>query len=325
MLPADKDNEIYFHRGAWWNNEPLVQETFGGGLTDLEQIRRASQFMQYEGLKYSVECNLRRAMRNSASLPWQFNEPYPNLFCTCVVDYYGMPKPAYYGIKKIYGAYAVTAAFESPSLADKAEFSAEIYGGGRVRCVKKFGITEKTGSRTENMAEQGAGEWISQEIRICAGLYDMNGGRIHTQEWTVPENECDRQEKAGTFICSLPEISTTLFVLRVRAFFGDLQIAENEYLFTKEVDFGAVYRQEAQVSVQIRDEEAELSNTGEVAALFVHLTQEDGAEDGYVYFENNYVCLMPGESKIIRMEGACSRLAVQALNMAHQIIETQRR
>ena len=56
FLPASKDNAYYFHRGAWWNNEPLVQKTFGG-LKEIEKIRKGSQFMQYEGcLLYTSRC-----------------------------------------------------------------------------------------------------------------------------------------------------------------------------------------------------------------------------------------------------------------------------
>ena len=88
FLPASKDNPYYFHRGSWWNNEELIQETFGGGLNEIEQIRRASQYMQYEGLKYEVERNRMRALSNSGTFPWQFNEPYPNLYCTSALDYY---------------------------------------------------------------------------------------------------------------------------------------------------------------------------------------------------------------------------------------------
>jgi beta-mannosidase len=30
------------------------------------------------------------------------NEPYPNAWCTCAVDYHGSPKPAYYGVARVY-------------------------------------------------------------------------------------------------------------------------------------------------------------------------------------------------------------------------------
>ena len=97
--PADRSNPVYEHLGAWWNNAPLVQECFGGRIDDLETMRRASQWLQYEGLRYAVEATLRRGC---GTIPWQFNESFPNAWCTCAVDWHGEPKPAYYGVRRAY-------------------------------------------------------------------------------------------------------------------------------------------------------------------------------------------------------------------------------
>ena len=97
--PADRTNPVYEHLGAWWNNAPLVQECFGGRIRDLETLRRASQWLQYDGLRYAVEARLRQGI---GVIPWQLNESYPNAWCTAVVDWHGEPKPAYYGVKRAY-------------------------------------------------------------------------------------------------------------------------------------------------------------------------------------------------------------------------------
>jgi beta-mannosidase len=100
--PADRSNPVYEHLGAWWNNAPLVQESFGGRIEDVETMRRASQWLQYEGLRYAVEATIRRAWQASGVLPWQFNESFPNAWCTCAVDWHGEPKPVYYGVARAY-------------------------------------------------------------------------------------------------------------------------------------------------------------------------------------------------------------------------------
>jgi beta-mannosidase len=100
--PADRSNPVYEHLGAWWNNAPLVQEAFGGRIEEVETMRRASQWLQYDGLRYAVEATIRRAWRASGVLPWQFNESFPNAWCTCAVDWQGEPKPAYYGVARAY-------------------------------------------------------------------------------------------------------------------------------------------------------------------------------------------------------------------------------
>jgi beta-mannosidase len=97
--PADRTNPVYEHLGAWWNNAPLVQASFGGRIEDVETMLRCSQWLQYEGLRYAVEATLRRG---AGTIPWQLNEPYPNAWCTCVVDHRGDPKPAYHGVGRAY-------------------------------------------------------------------------------------------------------------------------------------------------------------------------------------------------------------------------------
>jgi hypothetical protein len=97
--PADRTNPVYEHLGAWWNNAALVQESFGGRIADLETMRRASQWLQYDGLRYAVEARLRQGI---GVIPWQLNESYPNAWCTAVVDWHGEPKPAYWGVRRAY-------------------------------------------------------------------------------------------------------------------------------------------------------------------------------------------------------------------------------
>jgi beta-mannosidase len=97
--PADRSNPVYEHLGAWWNNAPLVQEAFGNRIDDVETMRRASQWLQYDGLRYAVEATQRRG---AGTIPWQFNESFPNAWCTCAVDWHGEPKPAYHGVARAY-------------------------------------------------------------------------------------------------------------------------------------------------------------------------------------------------------------------------------
>ena len=112
--PADRSNPVYEHLGAWWNNAPLVQECFGGRIEDVETMRRCSQWLQYEGLRYAVEATL---ARGAGTIPWQLNEPYPNAWCTCAIDYHGDLKPAYHGVARAYAG------------APRASFATAAWGG----------------------------------------------------------------------------------------------------------------------------------------------------------------------------------------------------
>ncbi|MDX6398800.1 MAG: beta-mannosidase, partial [Gaiellaceae bacterium] len=125
--PADRSNPVYEHLGAWWNNAPVVQEAFGGGIEDVETMRRCSQWLQYEGLRYAVEATLRRG---AGTIPWQLNESYPNAWCTCAVDHRGDPKPAYYGVARAYAG-APTARFATPAWGGLGEARAAVTGPAR--------------------------------------------------------------------------------------------------------------------------------------------------------------------------------------------------
>ena len=128
--PADSTNPVYEHLGAWWNNAPLVQEAFGGRIGDVETMRRASQWLQYEGLRYAVEATLRRG---AGAIPWQFDEPYPNAWCTTAVDYRGDPKPAYYGVARAYRPRHPTARFATSAWGGVGD--ARATGAGAARFV----------------------------------------------------------------------------------------------------------------------------------------------------------------------------------------------
>ncbi len=296
LLPASKDNPVYFHRGAWWNNEPLVQKTFGGDLTDVEQIRRASQYMQYEGLKYAMECNRRRAFHCSGMFPWQFNEPYPNLFCTSALDYYGNPKPVYYGVRKVYAPWLVNAAFDSASLAGRKELRAVLFAANNLP-----GTAQHEKAWTEGYS-------------VTAQLWTVKGRLLKEESYSLSEVGV-RACEAGSFCWELEETPHMLVLLRLRLkrHADESVLAENEYLFTLSGDLGEVFRTEQPV-LRIEKEEGavRITNVGEIAALYVFLKKEEGAA---VYWEDDYLNILPGEERLIRAEGDLEQAEAEALNL----------
>jgi beta-mannosidase len=125
--PADRTNPVYEHLGAWWNNAPLVQELFGGRIGDVETMRRCSQWLQYEGLRYAVEATLRRG---AGTIPWQFDEPFPNAWCTSALDHRGDAKPAYWGVARAYEG-VPSACFATWAWGGEAEARAVVDGPAR--------------------------------------------------------------------------------------------------------------------------------------------------------------------------------------------------
>ncbi len=146
--PADRTNPVYEHLGAWWNNAPLVQECFGGRIRDVATMRRASQWLQYDGLRYAVEATLRRGC---GAIPWQFNEAFPNAWCTAALDYHGIPKPAYWGVARAYRQDHVSAQFATCAWGAEPEIRARIHGDCAARIVDLHGTVVAEG-RSEIVA-----------------------------------------------------------------------------------------------------------------------------------------------------------------------------
>lgn len=100
--PYDMEsNVVWRHHGEWWDTRERDEGIFGS-LDTLEDRIVASQFIQAEGLRYALEANRRRAFQNSGSIIWQANEPYPNISCTSLIDYYMRPKPVLFAVKKAF-------------------------------------------------------------------------------------------------------------------------------------------------------------------------------------------------------------------------------
>ncbi|MHB8717579.1 MAG: glycoside hydrolase family 2 protein [Candidatus Dormibacteria bacterium] len=110
--PVAHQNPVMNHHGSWWLSTATVESMFGI-VDDLRDLIRASQWLQADGLRYALESHRRRAGHCAGTIPWQFNEAFPNAACTNVIDFYGYPKPAYWTAKAAYAPAVVSAAFDT--------------------------------------------------------------------------------------------------------------------------------------------------------------------------------------------------------------------
>ena len=62
----------------------------------LERVVQASQYAQAEGYRFAYQAGRRRKPHRSLMASWTFNEPWPNAAHGCVLDYFGLPKMAFY-------------------------------------------------------------------------------------------------------------------------------------------------------------------------------------------------------------------------------------
>ncbi|MCQ2426708.1 MAG: hypothetical protein MJ070_11300, partial [Lachnospiraceae bacterium] len=103
LAPENRDkvytpanNLTWRHHGEWWDTSVRDFKRFGDMTDDLPSFVKVSQYIQAEGIRYALEAHRRRAWNCCGAIIWQFNEPWPNVSCTCVVDYECNPKFAYY-------------------------------------------------------------------------------------------------------------------------------------------------------------------------------------------------------------------------------------
>lgn len=125
-LETVDENLVYRHHGDWWDTVNRDKAVFGPNR-DLEEKIQRSQFLQAEGIRYAVEANRRRAFQNSGSIIWQANEPFPNVSCTSLIDYYGVPKPAALALKQAYAPLNVSLKYEKLVWEKGETFTAEVF------------------------------------------------------------------------------------------------------------------------------------------------------------------------------------------------------
>jgi beta-mannosidase len=274
--PADRSNPVYAHRGAWWNNEPLVQGTFGGGITDLAELIRCSQYLQASGLRYAVEANRRRQWRSSGVVPWQLNEPFPNAWCTSAIGYDGRPKPAYFAVARAYEPIHLSAAFTSQALG--SELDARLFGS----------------TATDTL--------VGGTLEIA--WFAADGTRMGPMQREVTLAPAATTRLGSIAMRSSSPIAGNLVVLELR-----LGGASSRYLFSTTADL-APMRSLATTRLVVERRDADdgawdvvLRNTGEWLALLVRI--EDARPYGAIGWAlpgDDGLLLFPGEERTVRVD-----------------------
>lgn len=272
--PADRTNPVYEHLGAWWDNAPLVQRCFGGRLVHIDQLRRASQHLQYDGLRYVVESRLRHRPRTSGVLPWQFNEPYPNAWCTSAVDYAGEAKPAYYGVRRAYRPFHVCAAFPIWAWAGHEMVTARIFAWPGPAIVQ----ARVVGTDGHTICSR----------RLSSGPGDLEG---------------NRQASMGDLVAATADLGTPIFLIDLLAQAPDGTEVANRYVLSATDDLSPLLDLAlAQVEARWEGEAVRLAHTAGPAAI--GLVLEDGrppGSPGWAIFDDNVIDLLPGEERRVNV------------------------
>jgi len=288
-----KDNKVWRHHGEWWDTTKRDNGIFGA-INSLNTQIKCSQFIQAEGLRYAVESNRRRKYMNSGSIIWQFNEPWPNLFCTNIVDYYEVPKMAYYWVKKVFADTCISLQYERLKYCVGEEFYGCIY------------LNTSTHSMNGNVNYQ---------------ILDMKGN-VHKKgviDFKAQENKAILVGEIKFVVENYPE---GIFFISLFVEENHIVIADNLYMFSTIEDeiYSPLLKTELKGNVEIIKTNWDkncvtVANDGVYVALFIKLE----ALKSSILWEDNYFTLFPGQKKSVGYISQTSyqpeEISIEWLNM----------
>jgi beta-mannosidase len=288
LLPPEElhagrlESPAWRHLSAWWVRPAHWRDWFGQ-IDDLDMLVRATQMLQAEGVRYAIEANRRRIPRNSGSLPWQLNEPYPMAACTSAVDYYGRPKALYHAVAEAFAPLALSARYDTLAWAGRPAFEAELWAVSALRAP--------VAGATLEARVVGAGGAVYERVAVPAIV--AASGPTHL----------------GVISCPLGRIADEVFFLDMRLASADgAALAASRVCFSRAANLApllALTSTTLAVAAERRADRwgVELANTGARAALFVRLADgRDVRAAGHALFEANHFCLLPGERRALTVE-----------------------
>lgn len=282
-----KSSMVWRHHGEWWDTLERDEAAFGS-MTELAAFSDCSQWMQAEGLRFILEANRRRKFNNSGSIIWQLNEPWPNVSCTNLVDYYGEPKMAYYWMKQAFAPLHASLDYRKLDYRTGEPFRQPLY---------------------VNACEVGI------PVTVTAEVLDARGTMHHAARYEGTTAD-ERALRIGELEFRMPETDDGLVLVRVRceAERGDLpEQPPSVYFFS--VSDGPLYasaltlgrdaklashrlgkwKREGEDGAALA--EFAIANEGTAAALHVHA--EELTDLYWMESDDQYFTLLPGETRVV--------------------------
>ncbi|MBQ5973964.1 MAG: hypothetical protein IJL69_07155, partial [Oscillospiraceae bacterium] len=274
------ESAVWRFHGDWWCTLDRDEALFGPA-GDLDRAVKHSQWIQAEGLRYIVEANARRKFRNSGSIVWQFNEPWPNASVTALLEYYGSPKPAYYWVKRAYAPFHVSLRYDRLDHPAGSRFSGEVF-------------------LTANAPD------AEGPARAVCEVLDVAGRILARWEAAAPVSS-DRAERVLTADFTVPPVPRGLFFVRLTARSEAGRSAENLYCFST----ASVRPYAAARTLDGRPvpgparypsaDTAEYAVTNVGAEAAVNVWARERGDRFNVLCDDNFVTLFPGQTRIFRV------------------------
>lgn len=280
MLTNMQENLTWRHHGDWWDtwfrDLPLV-----GELPDLDTMIRVSQYFQFEGLRYALASNRRRQFRNSGSLMWAYHEPYPNVSNTSLADYYGVPKLGWYAAREAYAALLMSLRYDRPIAVPGKPLAAEAWLTGDPDHEQMIPWTISIHAPSGHTLCEAHGETLLPADGSVA---------VNLPELIIPEDAPD--------------------LLIIRLTYDKDRVSEYLFSTRKETPFAALLRLKTSLRWEELPDEAGSGNGCEIRAYRVTATGTNAAllivpeldgDSPFLQSMDGCPCLLPGETKIIRV------------------------
>lgn len=268
-----EDSDVWRFHGDWWCT--WQRDTgFFGEIREIGPYIAASQWIQAEGLRFILEANRRRQFRNSGSMIWQFNEPWPNVSCTSLYSYFDQPKMAYYWAKDAFSC--VHPSFDYRKL--NYEPGETLKGSVWVSAD---------------------GAFPDQAAKVRCELLDMKGNTVGEKSEEV-KLLSNRSVQCFEAAFQLPETADAVWCVRVTAELSSRPVSSCYFFSTAS---GPLYAPARKLNSQIQAELLEqkgakrryrVFNAGPEAALHIHA--EETGDCANILSDIGYCTLFPGES-----------------------------
>ncbi|WMJ23696.1 glycoside hydrolase family 2 TIM barrel-domain containing protein [Paludicola sp. MB14-C6] len=223
-LCTSAENRVWRHHSGGWDSYSMRERLLFGDLHHIpfQDYIKINQFIQAESLRYSLEANRRRQWKNVGEMTWQFNEPWPNIQCSNVLDYYGEKKLAYYVMRDAY-----------LSVLTSLKYDKLFYKAGEAFNAELFIINDKR----------------TADYKIKYEIVNQNNNTLSSAEFSGTATE-DVSQKVGSIAFTIPESLTGGFTVRITTSCGDFN-GTKEYLMLmadKKVD--VTLSQEEQLAIK---------------------------------------------------------------------------
>jgi exo-1,4-beta-D-glucosaminidase len=303
MLPADHlwpiDDVWNFHAGGGQFKDvssfTKAQNARYGESTSVEQFAATAQLMTYEGERAMFEAYARNAPQSTGVIQWMLNNAWPSMIWH-LYDYFLRPGGGYFGAKKACEPLHVQYSYDDRSIV-LVNMSASLLDGATVTThVLNLDMTEKFADTRAASAAAGSTSraltipeltGLSPTYFVDARLRDKNGRALSSNFYWL---------------------STTMDVMDFpkSTWYNTPVTRYADFTALRQLPSATVVASVAPTTTADGWESSlvTLTNRGSGLAFFIRLQvkRPDGSEVLPVLWEDNFISLLPGETRVIQLQ-----------------------